>query len=87
MEKAQCYMDSVLDKTVPTKNSRKPQNCASVRTSSKASTLRRKDFRLARIRREEVHQENKAAARIIEKEYEIEQAKREREMVARRQEI
>ena len=56
-------------------------------TSSKASTARRKDFILAKIRRAEVEEENKAAARIAESEYEIEMAEREREMAERRHEI
>ena len=59
----------------------------SASTSSKASTACRKDFILAKIRREEVEEENKAAARIAEREYEIEMAEREREMAERRHEI
>ena len=56
-------------------------------TSSKASTARRENFILAKIRREEVEEENKAATRIAEREYDIEMAEREREMAERRHEI
>ena len=85
MEKARGYIDSVLDKNFPTKNSRKPQNSASARNSSKASTARRKHFIIARIRREEFQEENKTADRIAEKVYEIELAERKSEKVAKRQ--
>ena len=46
-----------------------------------------KDFILARIKREEVEEENKASARSADKEYENELADREREMVARGHEM
>ena len=87
MENARDYIDSIQGNENSKKSSQRSHKSLSASTSSKASTARRKDFILAKIRREEVEEENKAAARIAEREYEIELAEREREMAERRHEI
>ena len=87
MENARDYIDSTQGNENSKKGSQRSHKSLSAGTSSKASTARRKGFILAKIRREEVEEENKAAARIAEIEYEIEMAEREREMAERRHEI
>ena len=86
VEKARGDKDSFLDNKSPRKQSRKSLNSVSGRTSLKASTASRQNFVLARIRCEEI-EENKTAARIAGKEYEIEMAERECEMVTKRHEM
>ena len=43
-----------------------------------------KNYFLAKLRREEIEEDNKAAARVAEREYEIEMALRERELAERK---
>ncbi|XP_075258365.1 uncharacterized protein LOC142350403 [Convolutriloba macropyga] len=78
---------STQDNENSKKSSQRSHKSLSAGTSPKASSTHRKDFLLAKIRREEVEEENKAAARIAEREYEIEMAEKEREMAERRHEI
>ena len=87
MENARDYIDSIQGNENSKKSSQKSHKSLSASTSLKASTARRKDFILGKIRREEVEEENKAADRIAEREYEIEMAEREPEMGERRHEI
>ena len=65
-------------------HSKKTSTC---RTASNAFTLRRKELLLAKLRREEIEEENKAAARIAEREYDIEMALRERELAERKHDM
>ena len=85
-ENARDYIDSTQGNESSKKGSQKSHKSLSACTSSKASTARRNDFILAKIRREEVEEENKAGTRIAEREYEIEMAEREREMTETRHE-
>ena len=87
MENARDKIDSTQGNGNSKKGSQRSHKSLSAGTSPKASTACRKDFILAKIRRKEVEEENKAAARIAEREYEFEMAEREREMAERRHEI
>ena len=87
MENARDSIDCIQGNHNSKKGSQNSHNSLSASTSSKVSTARRKDFILTEIRRQEVDEENKAAARIAERQYEIEMAEREHEMAARRHEI
>ena len=63
-------MPDIIDSIKGNENSKKAlrsHKSLSASTSSKASTARKKDFILAKIRREEVEEENKGAARIAER--------------------
>ena len=83
---ARKYIDSVLDTYSSSKLSHHSKKSSAGRTTSNASTLRRKEPLLAKLRREE-KEENKAAARIAEREYEIEMALRERELAERKHDM
>ena len=87
MENVRDNIDSIQGNENSKIGSQRSHKSLSASTSSKVSTARRKEFILAKIRREEVETENKAAARIAEREYQIEMAEREREMAQRRHEI
>ena len=84
---ARKYIDSVLDIDSSSKLSHHSKMPSTCRTASNASTLRRKELLLAKLRREEIEEENKAAARIAEREYEIEMALRERELAERKHDM
>ena len=86
MKTARKYIDSVLDIDSSSKLSHHSKKSSTCRTASNASTLRRKELILAKLRREEIEEENKAAARIAEREYNIEMALRERELAERKHE-
>ena len=87
MKNARKYIDSVLDTYSSSKLSHHSKKCSAGRTKSNASTLRRKQLILAKLRREEIEEDNKAAARIAEREYEIEMALRERELADRKHDM
>ena len=80
MKTARKYIDSVLDTDSSSKLSHHSKKTSTCRTASNASTLRRKELLLAKLRREEIEEENKAAARISEREYDFEMALRERDL-------
>ena len=84
---ARKYIDSVLDTDSSSKLSHHSKKTSTCRTASNASTLRRKELLLAKLRREEIEEENKAAARIAEREYDIEMALRERELAERKHDM
>ena len=86
MENARYYIDSTLGNGNSKNGSQRSHKSFSSRTSSKDSTARRTDFILAKIRRDEVEDENKAAARIAERVYEIEMAESIGEIAERRHE-
>ena len=87
MENARYYIDSIQGNESSRSGSQRSHKSLSTSTSSKALTARWKDFLLAKIRREEVKEENKAAAGTAEREYEIDMAERERELAERSHEI
>ena len=84
MEKAQKYIDSVLDIDSYSKLAHHSKKLSAWRTTLNASTLLRKELLLAKLQSEKVEEENKAAARIAKREYEIEMASRERESAERK---
>ena len=84
IKNARKYIDSVLDTDSSSKLSHNSKKSSAGRTTSNASKLRRKELLLAKLRRKEIKEENKAAARIAEREFEIEMALRERELAERK---
>ena len=87
MKNARKYIDSFLDTDSSSKLSHHSKKSSAGRTTSNASTLRIKDLLLAKLQHEEIEEDNKAAARIAEREYEIEMALRERELAERRHDM
>ena len=86
MKNARKYIDSVLDTDSSSKLSHHSKKSSTGRTSN-ASTLRRKKLLLAKLRREEIKEDNKDAGRIAEREYETEMALRERELAERKHDM
>ena len=81
---ARKHIDTVRDNKISSKLSHHSKKFSACRKTSNASTLRRKELLLAKLRREEIEEENKAATLNAAGEYEIEMVLRERELAKRK---
>ena len=84
---ARKYIDSVLDTDSSSKLSHHSKKFSASKRTLNASTLRRKELLLVKHRREEIEEETKPAARIAERENEIEMPLRERKLAERKHDM
>ena len=78
------YIDTVRDTNSSSQLSHHSKKFSACRTTSNASTLRRKELLLAKLQRKEIEEENKATTRNAGGEYQIEMVLKERELAKKK---